>query len=1021
MERKVLCAIALFSALTVVSGRVLLARMLPAATLSAYGVVLETGVATAVLLAVYLLSALHVLLGVGAAVVYALLYVANLEMLAAMDTVVELQDAVFATHATFLHGSISGLQFALFGLLLTVMTVLYAVVTARVQQQRRLTPRRALVMGLTVVVAFGALGATAGGSAWYEHSVVALSLHQSLQRPSSAAAVSRDSALHTSDADASHEVTRGDLSGELLLPRAEAARNVLLLIVEGIPGVYLRQVQQESGVDWAVQMPALSRLADSGLIATQSVAHARQTIRGLYSALTGDYPRLDLSTPKIYPYIEAAPEQRPAALAQTMRDIGYRTVYLQAAELSYMSKDRFMPEVGFEDVLGKDFFDYSHVAFRWGPDDKAYFEQVADYIEKLDEQPEPWFLTLLSVGTHHPYGVSDQYAEDFPSRKIAAVAYLDEALDEFFARLERDGYLENTAVFLVSDESHGVSGHRFGRYWGSTVVWTPELQQPVIQNEIVGLRDVPITVLDYLGADDHALRFAGRSILRRYDSPRPMLFGSYIAKVVDAQTGLVIHSVPEGRRLQRYLPSSGALFAPHYETAHERVSELGELPQRLINAYRAATLIPGVEYQLSDATEGGDQGEQALEPAHAADPRQQRWTLLQDAEYRVAAEESQMLTSAQYLEIAPETRVSVSLELEVAPSDAADDVAVLRPSLQLLASYEELDLDLPPMPELVSGEAFELRLHFSTAEVLERVWVDLRVQSLVSDAAVDLRVRSLILELEPLPESEPGPEEGLNPQLERFDVYPLGSRSPAHALRQKPVTVAHAGGRYNGTTYTNSLQALQANAARFNVFELDFEWTADRRLIGLHDWDTIFERLYGFPAGEPLAYRELRQLESPLGITPLDLGHLRDFLRQNPRAVIVTDVKRDNIEALQKIAQRIDGHQRRIVPQLYHPDELDSVLELGYQHVIWTLYRYSGNRDSDRVVMQARDMQQRHGDALLAVAMPAVIAEDGIAARLSEYGIHSYAHTVNSCSDYRRLRELGVDAIYSDDLATGQC
>ncbi len=1018
MERRVLCAMALLVAVTVVSGRLLLARMLPAAALSAYGVVLEAGVATAVLLAVYLLGALHVLLGVAAAVLYTLLYIANLEMIAAMDTVVELQDAVFATHATFLHGSISGLQFALFGLLLAGVIVVYAVVAARVQQQRRLTPKRALVMTLTAVVLFGASGATAGGSAWHEHSVVVLSLHESLRRPYRAATASRDSVVHTANADASGVVARGDLTGELLLPRAEAAHNVLLLIVEGIPGVYLRQVQQQSGVGYAVQMPALSRLADSGLVATQSVAHARQTIRGLYSALTGDYPRLDLSTPKIYPYIEAPPDQRPAALAQTMRDIGYRTVYLQAAGLSYMSKDRFMPEAGFEDVLGKDFFDYSHVAFRWGPDDKAYFEQVADFIERLDAHSEPWFLTLLSVGTHHPYGVSDQYAEDYPSRKIAAVAYLDEALDEFFARLERDGYLDNTAVFLVSDESHGVSGHRFGRYWGTTVVWTPELQQPVLQNEVVGLRDLPITVLDYLGADDHASRFAGRSILRRYDSTRPMHFGRYIAKVVDAQTGLVIHSVPEGRRLQRFVPSSGALFAPHYETAHERVSELGELPQRLMAAYRAATLIPGVEYQLSDA---GDPGEEELQPLHAADPHQQRWSLLQDAEYSVAAGKSLMLTSAQYLEIAPQTQVSLSLELEVAPINGAADVPVLQPSLQLMASYEEIDLDLPPMPELASGEAFKMRLHFSTAEVLERVWVDLRVHSLVSDSAVDLRVRSLILELEPLPEAEPGPEQGVNPQLERFDIYPLGSRSPAHALRQDLVTVAHAGGRYNETTYTNSLQALRANAARFNVFELDFEWTSDRRLIGLHDWDTIFERLYGFAAGEPLAYRELRQLESPLGVTPLDLDQLRDFLWRNPRAVIVTDVKRDNIRALQKIAERIDGHQRRIVPQLYHPEELGAVLELGYRNMIWTLYRYPGNRDSDRVVMQARDMQQRHGDVLVAVAMPAAIAEDGLAARLSEYGVHTYAHTVNSCSDYHRLRELGVDAIYSDDLAAGRC
>ena len=83
--------------------------------------------------------------------------------------------------------------------------------------------------------------------------------------------------------------------------------------------------------------------------------------------------------------------------------LGYRTVFLQAAPLAFMLKDRFMPRAGFQQVLGNDWFQEYYVRNDWGVDDRAFLEQAAAMVESLAAARQPWFLTLLSVGTHHPF------------------------------------------------------------------------------------------------------------------------------------------------------------------------------------------------------------------------------------------------------------------------------------------------------------------------------------------------------------------------------------------------------------------------------------------------------------------------------------------------------------------------------------------------------------------------------------------------------------------------------------------
>jgi phosphoglycerol transferase MdoB-like AlkP superfamily enzyme len=105
---------------------------------------------------------------------------------------------------------------------------------------------------------------------------------------------------------------------------------------------------------------------------------------------------------------------------------------VQAAPLAFMFKDRFMKNIGFQRVVGDTWFKQDYAGNRWGVDDRTFFQQSRQLIEALREQPGPWFATMLTVGTHHPYVVPRQSQFVKGDDKFAnATEWLDVAIGEF--------------------------------------------------------------------------------------------------------------------------------------------------------------------------------------------------------------------------------------------------------------------------------------------------------------------------------------------------------------------------------------------------------------------------------------------------------------------------------------------------------------------------------------------------------------------------------------------------------------
>lgn len=224
--------------------------------------------------------------------------------------------------------------------------------------------------------------------------------------------------------------------------------------------------------------------------------------------------------------------------------------------------------------------------------------------------------------------------------------------------------------------------------------------------------------------------------------------------------------------------------------------------------------------------------------------------------------------------------------------------------------------------------------------------------------------------------------------------------------------VAHAGGAVNNIAITDSLDALTANAPDYDLFEIDLNWTEDRQLVCLHDWEASFEFRFGFRPGAPLtlaSFRELLTKTASHGPQNCTLETLVDWLKAHPSKRVVTDVKADNLEALALISGRFPEIMPQIIPQAYQPAEVAALHDMGYADVIWTLYAFGGT--------EAETLAALDGMRIFALTMPEAMAQTGLARKVAaQYGIPAYVHTINVPKVAQCYAALGVAGFYTDRL-----
>ena len=472
-----------------------------------------------------------------AALLFGLLHHANFEHLRTLGGSLNWFYADQLTESTFLRGAALQAEFNPISMVILSMGPVFAVAGA---WGLRPASTRIVWFGiatLAMVLASFAIPAQSAAMSWRQSNVLAENFRSLANAGLGGPAFSAKSMLDEGGLLRLKRALSTDVkAAKQRFALGHAGTNVLLVLVEGVSGAYLERVRERFGLPAASQldMPRLNKRSMSGLHFPNFIANQRQTSRGEYAILCGDYPAL-VTRPARMTAAEPLPHR---CLPQVMRDLGYTTVYLQAAPLSYNRKGVFMPKAGFERSFGVAWFEDAPYRSFWGVDDGLFFDGALRMISQLDAETKPWFLTLLTVGTHYPYWRPVGESGRFRSLHLGdALDYADESLDEFIEAVQARGTLDDTLVLVSSDESAGLKSDRdgllsrLGGNWGTMLVlapqgWTGEINAPHMQ------ADVPLSILDYLGWPQLWSEGVGRSLFRRYPMPRALAFGNTYRRLV---------------------------------------------------------------------------------------------------------------------------------------------------------------------------------------------------------------------------------------------------------------------------------------------------------------------------------------------------------------------------------------------------------------------------------------------------------------------------------------------------------
>lgn len=250
-----------------------------------------------------------------------------------------------------------------------------------------------------------------------------------------------------------------------------------------------------------------------------------------------------------------------------------------------------------------------------------------------------------------------------------------------------------------------------------------------------------------------------------------------------------------------------------------------------------------------------------------------------------------------------------------------------------------------------------------------------------------------------------------------------GCETEPHDVHEVPATFAricHAGGTLWGNDKdgvwrsfagSNSMEGLmQCVEAGERAVEVDFNFTSDGALACIHDWSP--EYLSGIPSGVPLSREEFLESKIFWQFTPMTAEDVVKVMRAVPDLTIVTDIKDDFFPAVEALAELAPDLRDRFVIQIYEKGQYDPVREMGFDNVIFTLYRLTWNEKTDW-----RDLGKfARENPLFGYTFSYELCEvAGFVEGMKKSGVPLYIHTVNG-EEKNDYYDMGITGIYTDDV-----
>ena len=381
-------------------------------------------------------------------------------------------------------------------------------------------------------------------------------------------------------------------------------RNIVLFILESFSSEHSALLNPDLYPDGKGFTPFLDSLMRNGYYFTNAFANGRKSIEALPSVLSS-IPSYE--TPFVLlPQAVAPMEALPKILHN---EKGYATSFFNGSSRGSMGFGAYATQAGIEQYYSREDYERAHGTDDfdgyWGIWDEPFLQYMG---QTLNSTPQPFFASVFTLTSHHPFVVPDQYKDILPAARpkyTKGVAYTDLAIRHFMEAASKEPWYRNTIFVFVADH---VSSETFapktltptGNSHIICLLYTPDGALKGADTHVTQQIDLMPTLLGLVGYNKPYFAF-GRDVLREKDRPAIAVnrMGENYQAITDSlvlffdghktlsaytradtlqQHDISVHHTPALERLERDLKARLQQYYQHVEKSDYLVKEPTEKP-----------------------------------------------------------------------------------------------------------------------------------------------------------------------------------------------------------------------------------------------------------------------------------------------------------------------------------------------------------------------------------------------------------------------------------------------------------
>lgn len=298
------------------------------------------------------------------------------------------------------------------------------------------------------------------------------------------------------------------------------ADNVVVILLESFSKEFFGTFNKDKP-NYKGYTPFLDSLIQHSKTFQYSFSNGRKSIDGPPSALAS------LPTFGVPFVLTPYANNKYNSLATTLGEKGYHTSFFIGHPNGAMGYTAFTQLAGFQHYYGMDEYGNDEDSDGlWGIWDHKFLPFFAN---KLNEFPKPFFTTLFTVSSHHPFKVPKEFEGKFKGGNkpiLKCIEYTDYSLREFFKTVSKEPWYKNTLFVFTADHCSSdiifdESRTNWGYYSVPVIFFKPDNSLAGHSMEIAAQVDIMPSVLGYLHYDKPYFAF-GRDIFR--EAVKPMAF-----------------------------------------------------------------------------------------------------------------------------------------------------------------------------------------------------------------------------------------------------------------------------------------------------------------------------------------------------------------------------------------------------------------------------------------------------------------------------------------------------------------